>query len=134
MEKKYYIAGGFDRKGKMRELVQIIARETGWECTARWIEDGAHIDFLRQQCAMDDYDDIFKASTFVLTGTTSTSGGKWTELGLAYEMKKRIIYFRPDGQRDDWNNVFLHLPGIQFCRTIGELCSLIRDCEEWESP
>lgn len=128
-----YLAASYLRAWEMRGFREVLQDEFGWTVTSGWIDKtepnpickddladvsvtappemiAASAETYRraQACALENMDDLFRASTVIIfTRQPSTSGGYHTELGMALASQKRIILIGPR------ENVFQALPAIQ---------------------
>lgn len=89
---KIYTAGRYARRLEILEYAKKL-EEAGHEVTARWVhgdEEGKTLE----QVAMMDWEDVIRADmALVFTdpkGSAQTGGGRHTELGMAYALKKHV--------------------------------------------
>lgn len=101
-----YLAGSYKDKDRLKELAgRLIAR--GHRVTASWVY-GMHETAAPEVAAIHDLEELDAASLMILdcTGSKSTGGGRWVELGYALAEGKPVIIM------GDRLNVFCHLPKL----------------------
>lgn len=97
----------------MRYAADLAA--SGHESTANWIT-GKHEGWQPDEAAQEDIDDINSADGIIsfteeLKTLTDSRGGRHVEFGYGLALGKRMIIV---GWRE---NVFHHLPGVEFYET-----------------
>lgn len=119
MYNRFYIAGSMNATVHCRGAVDFLERETDLTCTSRWIK-GRSPEVSARECAQEDIDDIKDADVVImLTGTPSSSGGLWVELGICIALEKPVIVVQECVANPE--PVFLSLQGIMVLRTLEEL-------------
>lgn len=97
---KIYLAARYARMQEMQRYANSL-RMKGHIITSQWI-DGAEErsedkgdESLAQKAARMDISDVLSADTIIFfgepRGSTNRGGGRWFELGLAYQAGKRCI-------------------------------------------
>ena len=98
--------------------VNKMLTKAGHIMTARWVQGGED-GLSREQIATLDFDDVKKADmVLVFTdpyGSLHKGGGRHTELGLGYALKKRIWLV------GELEQVFHSLPGVKRFDTVDEV-------------
>lgn len=124
-----YIAGRFEDQFMLRDVsYMLIMQKHEIVSTWLWSTDPYETDKEKAAIALKDYRDIIACNTLVLYSHLGeplpTRQAHSTELGLALAMGKRVILV---GVKTD--NVFHHLPSIEYCSTWGDLMKLLQqDC------
>ena len=114
----------------MRQIRAKISA-LGHEVQSRWLEEefqteagkrGTNEDCHREKWAKYDYQDVLLCDVmlnFTEPPNSCGRGGRHVELGLAIAWSKRVIVV---GHRE---NVFHHLPQVEFCETVDEAIKLL---------
>lgn len=127
----FYLAARFGRRDELNKYRADLEGH-GHIVTSRWLTQRQKLDLRvhnytseeRLNFALQDYEDVMRASRFIAftenpseeeTVPGGKRGGRHVELGLALAAHK-IIYVV--GFRE---NVFCHLPSIQFYETFEKL-------------
>ena len=95
---KVYVAGSYQYRHDIAELVERIQLKVPFENTATWIRQGEEDDLLKEK-GHDffinlDRTDICRADVFLLVNSyhlSKLSTGKWVELGIAMELGLQIV-------------------------------------------
>lgn len=119
---KIYIAARYDRRIELLELKAML-EDRGHTVTSTWLS-GIGETWTREECATCDIYDIAIADVLISIAEnpnsgTYNSGGRHVELGYALAVNKRCIIV---GHRE---NVFHHLPHIEFYESIEEMIAKI---------
>lgn len=105
---KIYLAGRYSRRDELLKHA-LDLQLAGHSYTSQWL-DGGEEGKTSEDIAKMDFDDVVRADmTLVFTdeyGSSQTGGGRHTELGIAYALKKRVWIV---GDREQ---VFHSLPGV----------------------
>jgi hypothetical protein len=111
---KFYLASRFSRMTEMRKYKADL-EAAGHTVVARWIT-GAHPlggDVARY--AAEDVEDVVAADCIISfteqPRSSNSNGGRHVEHGIAIGFEKRLVVV---GHRE---NVFHHLPGVEFFET-----------------
>lgn len=87
----FYLAGPYSDRKRLSACAGAIARESGWECNARWLR-GDHDGMLPTRAAREDVKDVRAADALVMFAErSSTRGGMWVEFGIAVERGIPIV-------------------------------------------
>lgn len=122
---RFYLAARYSRQGEMR-VVRDMLTDRGHTVTSRWI-DGTHDDKPREDCAIEDMEDLSK-SDVILSFTEDHEeskkkrpgkGGRHVEFGMGLAFNKRMLVVGPR------ENVFHCLPTIEVFDTIEALTEYI---------
>lgn len=126
---KIYLAGRFEDQFLLREASYMLIMLTH-EIASTWLwsDDPYETEKEKALIALKDYRDIQACDTLVLYShlcePLPTRQAHSTELGLALAMGKRVIIV---GVKTE--NVFHHLPSIEYCPAWGDLMKLLQsDC------
>lgn len=114
---RIYLAGRYARRLELLEYAKLLLKE-GHSYTSKWL-DGDEEGKTLEQIAVMDLEDV-KRAEMVLVFTdpyqsAQTGGGRHTELGIGYALKKHIWIV---GEREQ---VFHSLPGVKQFDTIQEV-------------
>jgi hypothetical protein len=130
-----YLAGRYSRRDQLRNVADEL-RRLGHVINSRWLEtdwvsrpnkSSAAPPEYREKYALIDMEDV-RAANCVISFTEApgdgSRGGRHVEFGLAVGLEKRLIVV---GHRE---NLFHHLPGVEFFTTQEELLSHFRRAEK----
>lgn len=124
---RIYLAARYARYEEMGGYVTDRLRELGHEVQAEWTT-GQHHDTDSARCAGIDYNEIAAADVVIsfteppgMETAGRGRGGRHVEFGIALAMGKRCIVV---GYRE---NVFHHLPDVEFCERFADLLALLGD-------
>ena len=112
---KIYTAARYARIDEMKEVKKVLEME-GHTVTARWV-DGDEEGKSLEAIALLDWEDVIKADMVLVftdpKGTSWTGGGRHTELGMGYALKKHVWIV---GEKEQ---VFHSLPGVKQFSSLG---------------
>lgn len=125
----FYLAARFGRREELCSYA-IALRSKGFDITSRWLMQAQKLDFSvgayspqdRLTFALKDWEDVGRAHRLIAftedpaeNAQGGRRGGRHVELGAALAMGKHVYVV---GHRE---NVFCHLPQVQFYSTFYEL-------------
>lgn len=124
-DKTVYIASKYARRFELRAVADA-AKERGYTCTSRWLDNGEEEAGGPAAAAQMDLDDVDRASVVLFVGqpqgSKNAGGGRWFELGYAYARGKRCMVVVADpelgvdsslGSAPGHETVFTSLPMIE---------------------
>ena len=138
----FYLAASYTKRADMRAESKRIERETGWQCTSRWL-DGTHDKKAQVECAREDIMDLNSADIVVLNMMHKSSlGGMWVELGVALATGKHVVVFLPSKREpymshpviDGPITPFLRMDGIVLTYTVSELTAYMKGLAHARRP
>lgn len=101
----FYVAAPFIMKEKARTIRDAIARNTGWQCEALWLEGKRDVLIHSdddERFAREDLEDIRNSDVLVHLaggeGMLTRSGGRHVELGYALALGKHVVHI---GQQEN---------------------------------
>lgn len=85
---KFYLAGKYTAKDRLRQFRDMIIERTGWTCTSRWLDHNLVEAEVDEQGLIEearkDVEDVLDCDIFILdTEDVSETGGREVELGIA---------------------------------------------------
>jgi hypothetical protein len=114
---KFYIAGRYGRREELLEESKKL-ESAGYICTSRWLH-GEEEGKTREAIALLDWEDVVKADGVILYtepyGSANKGGGRHTEFGMGYALKKHCYYIGENEQ------VFCSLPGVKQFKSIEDV-------------
>jgi hypothetical protein len=105
----WYFAGRYSRKSELRGYAEALRRETGADCTARWLYDE---ELDEETCGERDLYDVERATgliLFVEPFGTHTHHGRLTEFGAAAAFGLRLLAVG----ENKFENVFLRIKSVE---------------------
>ena len=106
---KIYTAGRYARREEILEYANQL-EAAGHEITARWTKGDEEGKTL-EEVALMDWEDVVRAEMVLVftdpKGSAQTGGGRHTELGFGYALKKHVWIV------GEWEQVFHSLPGVR---------------------
>lgn len=126
---KVYLASRFGRQDEMKQHRERL-RSLGFDVVSRWLDEEWSSARGHSVTAEDkrtwagyDHDDVRSCDVMVNFTEAENShgrGGRHVEMGMAIAWGKRTIVV---GHRE---NVFHHLPQVEFCETFDQAVELLR--------
>lgn len=119
---KIYTAARYARREEILEYANVL-RQAGHEITARWT-DGDEEGKTLEQVAIMDYEDVARADMVLVftdpKGSSQTGGGRHTELGFGYALKKYVWLV------GELEQVFHSLPGVRRFDTLDQVIDSLK--------
>jgi hypothetical protein len=118
---RVYLAAWFERADEMNAFARLL-RQDGIDVVSRWIE-GEHKVLAagdRERFALEDVEDVRTCDVLMVYAPAGDehkgSGGRHTELGMAYAWRKELVIVGPRTNIFHWLPDVLHLDDLTEAR------------------
>lgn len=119
---KIYTAARYARREEILEYAKLL-QQAGHTVTANWTKGDEEGKTL-EQVAIMDFDDVVRADMVLVftdpKGSSQTGGGRHTELGFGYALKKHIWLV------GELEQVFHSLPGVRRFDTMDQVIESLK--------
>jgi hypothetical protein len=120
MTKTVYLAGSWEDRDEIHELMEIINQHPKFEINVDWTRHGWGNRRHMFNCAWEDKRGVMDCDVFVIHDPAKTSKGKYTELGMAITRNIPIITYKTA-----WKGIFSYLDKKIHVNTPDELLAML---------